>query len=84
MFENLFAVTFPGFLSVRDADQKIIYLNRNFREWIATYTDVEPLGKTNPELARLVPKEVADTFMQCHDGSVELQYKDGRPTPAAN
>lgn len=77
MFEDLFSTTFPGFLSVRDAKQKIIHLNQNFRDWIAAYTAVEPLGKTNVELARLVPKEVADTFLQCHDGSLELQSMDG-------
>lgn len=77
MFDDLFSKTYPGFLSVRDAEQRIIFLNQNFRDWVATYTDVEPLGKTNVELAAVVPKEVADTFMQCHDGSVELQCKDG-------
>ncbi|MBS7007273.1 GGDEF domain-containing protein [Anaerostipes sp.] len=77
MFDDLFSITFPGFLSVRDANQRIIHLNQNFRDWIAAYTDVEPLGKTNIELARLVPKEVADTFLQCHDGSIALQNMDG-------
>ncbi|MEG0276361.1 MAG: GGDEF domain-containing protein [Coprobacillus sp.] len=76
-FEKIFAASYPGFLSIRNHHHEIIYLNDNFRNWVAEYTDVDPIGKTNVELAKLVPKNVADTFLQCHDGSLDLQKKDG-------
>ncbi|MCD7995473.1 MAG: hypothetical protein LUK37_28330 [Clostridia bacterium] len=66
------AETYPGFLSLRNEKHQIVYLNQNFRDWIAKYTDVDPLGKTNIDLAAIVPENVADTFMQCHDGSLDL------------
>lgn len=73
MFEEILAETYPGFLSLRNEKHQIVYLNQNFRNWIAKYTDVDPLGKTNIDLAAIVPENVADTFMQCHDGSLDLQ-----------
>lgn len=73
MFEEVLAETYPGFLSLRNENHQIVYLNQNFRDWIAKYTDVDPLGKTNMDLAAIVPENVADTFMQCHDGSLDLQ-----------
>lgn len=73
MFEEVLAETYPGFLSLRNEQHQIVYLNQNFRDWIAKYTDVDPLGKTNIDLAAIVPENVADTFMQCHDGSLDLQ-----------
>ncbi len=73
MFEEVLAETYPGFLSLRNEKHQIVYLNQNFRDWIAKYTDVDPLGKTNIDLAAIVPENVADTFMQCHDGSLDLQ-----------
>ena len=73
MFEEVLAETYPGFLSLRNEKHQIVYLNQNFRDWIAKYTDVDPLGKTNMDLAAIVPENVADTFMQCHDGSLDLQ-----------
>ena len=73
MFEEILAETYPGFLSLRNEKHQIVYLNQSFRNWIAKYTDVDPLGKTNIDLAAIVPENVADTFMQCHDGSLDLQ-----------
>ena len=70
MFEEILVETFPGFLSLRNEEQQIVYLNQNFRDWIAKYTDVDPLGKTNLDLAAVVPENVADTLMQCHEGSL--------------
>lgn len=75
MFDKLLTESFPGLLSIRNERHQIIYLNDNFRNWIKEYTDIDPIGKTNVELAKLVPKNVADTFMQCHDGSLELYEK---------
>ncbi|MDU1910434.1 GGDEF domain-containing protein [Fusobacterium sp.] len=76
MLEKLFITTFPGFISLRDANHKIIYINKNFRDWIGKYTDVEPIGKTNIELAALVSDNVASAFLQCHDSSIDLQNSD--------
>lgn len=73
MLEKIFIDTFPGFISLRDANHKILYLNKNFSNWIAKYTAVDPLGKTNLELAELVPENVASVFLQCHDGSLDLE-----------
>lgn len=70
MFDKIFVKTFPGFLSIRDSKYRIVYLNENFREWIGSYTDIDPLGKTNQEIAALVPPNVADVFLQCHDTSL--------------
>lgn len=75
MHDKLLTETFPGLLSVRNEHHQIIYLNDNFINWIKEYTDVDPIGKTNVELAKLVPQNVAETFMQCHDGSLELYKK---------
>lgn len=69
--EKIFMESFPGFLSIRDSNHKIIYLNENFREWIKKYTDVNPLDKTNNELSLLVESNVADVFKQCHDASLD-------------
>ena len=63
MFDKLLTETFPGLLSVRNEHHQIIYLNDNFINWIKEYTDVDPIGKTNVELAKLVPQNVAETFM---------------------
>lgn len=73
MLEKIFIDTFPGFISLRDANHKILYLNKNFSNWIAKYTAVDPLGKTNLELAELVPENVASVFLQCHDASLDLE-----------
>lgn len=80
MFEEVLAETYPGFLSLRNEQHQIVYLNQNFRDWIAKYTDVDPLGKTNIDLAAIVPENVADTFMQCHDGSLDLQKEQNNRT----
>lgn len=72
MYEKLLSDTFPGFLSIRNEKHQIIYLNDNFKNWIRQFTDIDPLGKTNVELSKIVPQNVADTFMQCHDGSLDL------------
>lgn len=77
LFENIFLQTYPGFISLRNEKHQIVYLNDNFRNWIKQYTDVKPLGRTNVELAAIVPENVADTFLQCHDGSMELQKDMG-------
>lgn len=74
-FSSFFAETFPGFLSIRNSKHQIVYLNDNFRNWIKLYTDVEPIGKTNIEITRAVPKNVGDTFLQCHDASIALQSR---------
>lgn len=70
MLEKMIVDSFPGFLSIRNSKYEIIYLNENFKNWIASYTNINPLGKTNEELARIVPKNIADVFIQCHDLSL--------------
>lgn len=72
MYEKILSDTFPGFLSIRNEKHQIVYLNDNFKNWIKQFTDVDPIGKTNADLARIVPENVAETFMQCHDGSLDL------------
>lgn len=76
MYEKILSDTFPGFLSIRNEKHQIIYLNDNFRNWIRQFTDVDPIGKTNIELAAITPPNVADTFLQCHDGSLDLYKKE--------
>lgn len=70
--EKIFARSFPGFLSIRDSKHKITYLNDNFKNWIKLYTDVDPIGKTNDDLMKLVEKNVASVFEKCHDVSLDF------------
>lgn len=70
MFDETFVQTFPGFLSVRNAVHEIVYLNKNFKDWIQSHTDVDPLGMTNHEIARTCEINVASVFAQCHDASL--------------
>lgn len=69
----MFVDTYPGLLSLRNEKHQIMWLNANFRNCVALYTNVDPLGKTNTQLAELVPTNVAETFLQCHDGSLDLE-----------
>ena len=73
MFDQFLVEAFPGFLSVRNAKYEIIYLNNNFRDWIYRYTDIDPMGKTNNEIAALVPPNVAQVFLDCHDTSLKWE-----------
>lgn len=73
IFTEAVTQNFPGFLSLRNTQQEIVYLNQRFRDWIAQYTNIEPLGKTDEEIAAVVPPNVAETFIQSHQGSLELQ-----------
>lgn len=73
MFGGYFTESFPGFLSVRNSKHQIVYLNNNFKDWISLYTDIDPIGKTNMEIASICDKYVAEVFLQCHDASVEWQ-----------
>lgn len=70
MLEKIIVDSFPGFLSIRNSKYEIIYLNENFRKWIGLYTSINPIGKTNEELAKIVPKNIANVFIQCHDLSL--------------
>ena len=73
MLSEYFLNAFPGFLSIRNTNHQIIYLNDNFKNWIRLYSDVDPLGKTNHEIAAVVPPNVAKTFLACHDISLDWQ-----------
>lgn len=77
MIGNLFINTFPGLLSIRDRQYRIIYLNENFRSWIRQYSDIDPIGKTNEEIAKVVPENVGDVFLACHDASIEWEKSCG-------
>lgn len=81
MFETLMVDYFPGFFSVRNSNHEIVYLNKNFKEWINRYTQIDPIGKTNIEIASICDKQVADVFLQCHDYSIELQKKSDQIEP---
>ncbi|MGL5259922.1 MAG: putative bifunctional diguanylate cyclase/phosphodiesterase [Lachnospiraceae bacterium] len=73
MFDEIFVKSFPGFLSVRNSKHQIVYLNQNFKEWIKQFSDIDPMGKTNQEIADTCEGHVADVFCQCHDGSLDWQ-----------
>lgn len=70
MFDEIFVKTFPGFLSIRNSKHKIVYLNENFKNWIKNYTEIDPMGKTNQEIADTCEPNVAAVFTQCHDASL--------------
>ncbi|MFA0440589.1 hypothetical protein BCU70_07440 [Vibrio sp. 10N.286.49.C2] len=61
---------FPGFLSIRDADHKYIYLNDTFTDWLSQYSAINPLGMDAYELSLQVPENVAQMLQQCHDASL--------------
>jgi diguanylate cyclase (GGDEF)-like protein len=68
---QIFIDSFPGFLSVRNAKHEIVYMNKNFRDWVKEHGDIEPLGKTNDELSMVFEENVADVFRLCHDASLD-------------
>lgn len=68
---QIFIDSFPGFLSIRNSNHEIVYINDNFRNWIKSFGDIEPLGKTNDHLSECFEKNVADVFRQCHDASLD-------------
>lgn len=70
--EKTIANSFPGFLSIRNSKHQLIYLNENFKNWIKTYTDIDPIGKTNEYLSKLVNQNVANVFKCCHDASLDF------------
>ncbi|NOI68357.1 GGDEF domain-containing protein [Vibrio sp. 99-8-1] len=67
-----FFESFPGFLSIRDEQHRFVFINENFMEWIAEYTDANPMGKTAPEFAKEVPDNVAEMLNSCHDESLRF------------
>lgn len=71
-FKANFFESFPGFLSIRDENHRFTYLNDNFLNWIKAFTDVEPVGSTGPELANVVPKNVSNMLLACHDESLRF------------
>lgn len=70
MFDETFIKSFPGFLSVRNKQHEIVYLNDNFKNWIHQHTPLDPMGKTNDEIAVTCAPNVASVFEQCHDASI--------------
>ncbi len=70
--EKTIANSFPGFLSIRNSKHQLIYLNENFKNWIKKYTNIDPIGKTNDYLSKLVNSNVADVFKCCHDASLDF------------
>lgn len=66
-FSEVFIKYFPGFLSVRDSQHRIVYINEPFREWISSLTDMNVIGLTNDDICDFVDGNVANVFSQCHD-----------------
>ena len=75
MVEQIFTKAFPGFLSIRDTEHKMIYMNDYFKEWIGRYVDINPIGKTNMELAELSPPNVAKMFIECYNMGISWEEK---------
>ncbi|ASU23704.1 hypothetical protein CCZ37_13975 [Vibrio qinghaiensis] len=71
---NLFMKSFPGFLSIRDEDHRLVYLNETFKNWIKKYTNVDVIGLTNEEIAKDLDSNVADVFQECHDLTISFLY----------
>ena len=70
MFKSDFLYFYPGPVSVRDENQRIIYVNQQFSKWINQYTDQDPVGLTNPELAKFVPDFLANLLREFHEENV--------------
>ena len=71
---DLFMTSFPGFLSIRDENHKLVYLNETFKKWIKKYTDIDVIGLTNKEVAKGLDSNVADVFQECHDLTISYLY----------
>lgn len=73
---DLFISSFPGFLSIRDENHRLIYLNDSFKNWIKRYSDMEVLGLTNEEIASNLDNNVAQVFQECHDLTISYLYNN--------
>ncbi|EGQ9881080.1 GGDEF domain-containing protein [Vibrio vulnificus] len=71
---HLFMHSFPGFLSIRDKNHKLVYLNETFKNWIKKYTNIDVIGLTNEEIAKNLDSNVADVFRECHDLTISFLY----------
>ncbi|HDY8007658.1 TPA: hypothetical protein ACGUOU_000238 [Vibrio vulnificus] len=71
---HLFMNSFPGFLSIRDENHKLVYLNETFKNWIKKYTNIDVIGLTNEEIAKDLDSNVADVFRECHDLTISFLY----------
>ncbi|MEJ3626080.1 GGDEF domain-containing protein [Vibrio vulnificus] len=71
---DLFMTSFPGFLSIRDEEHRLIYLNETFKTWIRKFTDIDVIGLTNEEIAKDLDPNVAEVFQECHDLTISYMY----------
>ena len=62
-----FVENFPGLLSIRDENHKIVFLNDSFKLWINSLINTIPIGMTNDDIVNLLTnQEIINTFNQCH------------------
>ncbi|MFB2659007.1 GGDEF domain-containing protein [Shewanella xiamenensis] len=74
-----FVENFPGLLSIRDENHKIVFLNDSFKLWINSLINTIPIGMTNDDIVNLLTnQEIINTFKQCHD--LSLSYINNNET----
>ncbi|HAS8328029.1 TPA: sensor domain-containing diguanylate cyclase [Vibrio vulnificus] len=71
---DMFILNFPGFISIRDSDHRIIYLNEHFQNWANEYIGFDIIGMTNEQVAHLSEDNVGDLFRECHDLTISYIY----------
>lgn len=76
-FKNAFIDNFPGFLSIRDSQHKIVFINENLQKWLGKFIDVNIIGLTNKEVKLLVDNpHMAEVFDEANDLSID-EIKSG-------
>ncbi|WP_406734347.1 hypothetical protein RJD39_21035 [Vibrio scophthalmi] len=71
---DMFILNFPGFISIRDSDHRIIYLNEHFQNWANEYIGFDIIGMTNEQVAHLSEDNVGYLFRECHDLTISYIY----------
>lgn len=72
VFKNAFIDNFPGFLSIRDSQHKIVFINENLKKWLSKFIDVNIVGLTNKEVKLLVDNpHMAEVFDEANDISID-------------
>lgn len=72
IIKDAFIEDFPGSLSIRDSQHRIIYLNESVKEWLKQFIDISVIGLTNKQIKKLISnKQVAELFDEKNDTSIE-------------
>lgn len=69
---DAFFDNFPGFISIRDSQHRIIYLNDNVKKWLGQFVKTSIIGLTNKQIRETIENPyVAELFDEKYDLSVD-------------